>query len=174
MTRRACVLAGIVLGLAAGAVGPVSAQQDIRSRTEDVTGTVRGLDVKETPTEIRIEMAADVLFDFDKAEIRPDAEPALARAAEILRRRARWPATVEGHTDAKGSAEYNQRLSERRAEAVTRWLQERGRVKNRLEAKGWGAARPVVPNTKPDGSDDPEGRQRNRRVEIVVAKGTRR
>jgi len=58
--------------------------------------------VKETDTEIRIELAADVLFDFDKAEIRPSAQDALGRAASIIRDRGGRTVRVEGHTDAKG------------------------------------------------------------------------
>lgn len=155
--------------------------RDLRFRTEPFAGavrgaegTVKGLAVKETETEIKIELAADVLFDFDKAEIRPDAAEALKQAAEILQRYPKGRALVEGHTDAKGTAAYNQRLSERRAQAVKQWLEEREGVKGiALDTKGWGATRPVAPNTKPDGSDDPEGRQKNRRVEITVTKTPR-
>ena len=69
---------------------------------------------------------------------------------------------LEGHTDAKGTAEYNQRLSEQRAEAVKTWLAEHERLgKTRFVTQGSGAEKPVAPNTRPDGSDDPEGRQKN-------------
>ena len=67
--------------------------------------------------------------------------------------------------------DYNQKLSERRAAAVRDWLVKPGDVAPaRLSAKGFGPAKPVAPNAKPDGSDDPEGRQKNRRVEIRVRK----
>ena len=146
---------------------------DLRFRTEPVAGAIQALEVKETATEIRIELPADVLFDFDKAEIRPDAAQVLAQAARLLRPHSKRRVVIEGHTDAKGNDQYNQQLSERRAQAVKQWLQEREKLKIALETRGWGSKRPVAPNTKPAGSDDPEGRQKNRRVEIVIAKQAR-
>jgi outer membrane protein OmpA-like peptidoglycan-associated protein len=147
---------------------------DLKYRTEAVAGAVQALAVKETATEIRLELSADVLFDFDKADIRPDAAKVLAQAAEFVRGQGTRRVVIEGHTDAKGTDQYNQRLSERRAQAVKRWFQEREGLKAMtLETRGLGARRPVAANAKPDGSDDPEGRQKNRRVEIVIAKQSR-
>lgn len=75
------------------------------------------------------------------------------------------------HTDGKGSDAYNQKLSERRADSVRQWLgQKEGLAQVKMTTQGFGAARPVAPNTNKDGSDNPEGRQKNRRVEIVLAK----
>ena len=129
------------------------------------------LEVQETAQEIRIELAADVLFDFDKAEIRPDAAATLAEAAELIRQKSRGPVRVEGHTDGKGGDTYNQKLSERRAAAVAQWLTSKGDLKStQFQAVGFGARQPVAPNQKPDGSDDPEGRQKNRRVALVIQK----
>jgi outer membrane protein OmpA-like peptidoglycan-associated protein len=129
---------------------------------------------KPKPVAEKVTFAADVLFDFDKADIRPDAAKVLAEAADVVRSHGTRRVVIEGHTDARGTAQYNQRLSERRAQAVKRWFQERGGLKTAaLETRGLGAKKPVAPNAKPDGSDDPEGRQKNRRVEIVIAKQTR-
>jgi outer membrane protein OmpA-like peptidoglycan-associated protein len=144
---------------------------DLIFKVEDLGGKVESLQVRETETETRIELPADILFDFDKADIRPAAAPALKQAAEIIRKGARGTVTVEGHTDAKGSAGYNQKLSERRSASVRKWLVEREGLRgSHFQSKGFGAARPVAPNTKPNGADDPEGRQKNRRVEIVFGK----
>jgi outer membrane protein OmpA-like peptidoglycan-associated protein len=138
---------------------------------QSLGGQVQGLQVKETATETRIAMAADILFDFDKADIRPSAAAALNQVARVLRQRAVAVARIEGHTDAKGTPAYNQRLLERRAASVQKWLVEReGLASIRFALQGLGATRPVAPSTKPDGSDDPEGRQKNRRVEIVFAR----
>lgn len=148
--------------------------EELHFRIDPVGGAVEALEVKETATEIRIQMAADVLFDFDQAEIRPDAATVLAEVAALLRRHPGRRVVVEGHTDAKGDDRYNLRLSERRAEAVRRWLQgQEGLGSVALQTRGWGARRPAAPNTRPDGSDDPQGRQKNRRVEIVIAKPSR-
>jgi outer membrane protein OmpA-like peptidoglycan-associated protein len=144
---------------------------DMIYKVEDLGGKVLDLQVKETQTEIRIELAADVLFDFDKADIRPDAENALKQAAGIVREKAKRAVRVEGHTDSKGSDSYNQKLSDRRANSVKNWLVQKEGLRNvRFSTAGFGAKNPVAPNTKVDGSDDPEGRQRNRRVEIIIMK----
>ena len=84
---------------------------DLVFKVEDLAGKVQDLQLKETATEIRIELAADVLFDFDKANIRPQAEQALKQVATIIRERARGAVRIEGHTDSKGSDSYNQKLS---------------------------------------------------------------
>ncbi|HZX67971.1 MAG TPA: OmpA family protein, partial [Candidatus Elarobacter sp.] len=72
---------------------------------------------------------------------------------------------------AKGSAAYNAALSERRARSVKNWFVEKDGLRNiRFATNGFGAGDPVAPNTKPDGSDNPDGRRKNRRVEILIAK----
>ena len=167
----------LALGIASAAEGaePVSDLKmqvvDLIFKVEDIGGKVMDLQVKETETEIRIELAADVLFDFDKADIRPDAQNALKQAADIVRDKAKGTVRVEGHTDGKGSESYNQKLSDRRANSVKDWFVKKEGLKNvKFSTRGFGAKNPVAPNTKPDGSDDPEGRQKNRRVEIVIGK----
>ncbi|HEV7321755.1 MAG TPA: OmpA family protein [Ensifer sp.] len=125
----------------------------------------------ETPTAIEITLPADVLFDFDKAELRTDALDALRELTAIIRAKARGPVTIQGYTDALGADAYNQKLSERRAHAVKTWLVSReGVAAKALTAPGFGARNPVAPNRKPDGSDDPDGRQLNRRVTVVIRK----
>jgi outer membrane protein OmpA-like peptidoglycan-associated protein len=143
---------------------------DLVFRVEDVGGAVADLQVKETDTEVRIELAADVLFAFDKATLQPAAEVALTKAAAIVRDRGKGSVRIEGHTDSVGNDAYNQRLSERRAESVRQWFVRQGFPGRALSARGFGEARPVAANTRPDGTDDPEGRARNRRVEIVIGK----
>ena len=144
---------------------------DLIFTVQDMGGKVQDLRVKETKSEIRIELAADVLFDFDKADILPKAREALKQVAEVIREKGKGVVQIEGHTDSKGSDAYNQRLSERRANAVKDWLANKEGLKNvRFATRGFGAKKPVASNTKPDGSDDPDGRQKNRRVEIVVKK----
>jgi outer membrane protein OmpA-like peptidoglycan-associated protein len=144
----------------------------IASEVKGMDLGIPGSHVTVTPREVRIELPADILFDFDKSDIRPAAAEALNKAAGILRERAKGIARIEGHTDSKGNPPYNQKLSERRAEAVRKWLAEReGLITVKFATQGFGATRPKVPNTKPDGSDDPDGRQINRRVEIVFGTG---
>jgi outer membrane protein OmpA-like peptidoglycan-associated protein len=144
---------------------------DLVFRVESIGGVVQDIEVKETPTEVRVDMAADVLFDFDKADLLPKADETLRKAADFIRDRAKGGAVrIEGHTDAKGNDGYNQRLSERRAASVKSWFVAHGLSDMKFSAEGFGAKKPVGSNTKPDGSDDPEGRQKNRRVELVIRK----
>jgi outer membrane protein OmpA-like peptidoglycan-associated protein len=144
---------------------------DLVYTIKDFGGKVLDLKVKETDTELHIELAADVLFDFDKADILPKAETVLGQVAGLLREKAKGGVRIEGHTDGKGSPAYNQKLSVRRADAVKTWLmKQEGLGRMQFATVGFGATKPVAPNTKPDGSDDPEGRQKNRRVELIVKK----
>lgn len=115
----------------------------------------------------RLVVAADALFAFDQDTLSPGAKATLdVVAPQIVKEQGAF--SIEGHTDAKGDDDYNQKLSERRARAVRDWLVERGAIPARTPAVGYGESHPVAPNAKPDGSDDPEGRAKNRRVELVV------
>jgi len=148
-------------GLTGGAV-------DLQSQVVDLVA--KGIDVKETADEIKINLLGDILFDFDKADIRPVAEPTLSAIAKLIQSRANAKVLVDGHTDAKGSDSYNAKLSDRRAASVKIWFGKHGVDTSTMQTHGWGAKKPVAPNTRPDGSDDPDGRQQNRRVEITIKK----
>ena len=143
--------------------------REIKGISLGVDGLLRDLNAEVRGREVRIAMSADVLFDFDKAELRKEARPELEKVAAVLKEYPNATARIEGHADGKGDAAYNQRLSERRAEAIRKWLESEG-VTTRLSSKGWGKTKPIAPNTRPDGKDDPEGRQKNRRVEITLSR----
>lgn len=136
-------------------------------RIETTRGLLTELKARRSDGAIVVDLPADVLFDFDKATIRPDAEPALARAAELLKSYPGAQVTIGGHTDAKGDDAYNEALSLRRARSVADRLQSPAAGRS-IKAEGFGERRPVAPNTRPDGADDPDGRQKNRRVEIRI------
>jgi len=140
---------------------------------EDLAPAVAELAVKETDLELQIELPADVLFDFDKSDLKPEARAALDRAAGLIRARAQGTVRISGYTDAKGNDRYNQQLSDRRAESVRKYLAAvDGLHSMAFTSQGLGAKDPVAANTNPDGSDNPAGRQKNRRVEIVIRKKT--
>jgi outer membrane protein OmpA-like peptidoglycan-associated protein len=141
------------------------------TNVENAGGRAVNMTVKESRTELRIDLASDVLFDFDSAVLLPKARKTLESAAQVVRSRARGRVRILGYTDAKGSAAYNTALSQRRARSVESWFVEKDGLRNvRFETSGLGARDPVAPNTKPDGSDNPDGRRKNRRVEILIAK----
>ena len=172
------LIAPLLLGAAEASAQSATLPAGAKGRTIDLVftvesmgGKVQDLEIKETETEIRIELAADVLFDFDKADLLPKARDTLKQAASIIRDRAKGNVRIAGHTDAKGDANYNQKLSERRANAVRDWFVTKEGLQNvKFTTEGFGKLQPVAPNTKPDGSDDPAGRQKNRRVEITFRK----
>ena len=167
-------LGGKVLDLSFVTQDLTFAVEDMGGAVQDLGGAVQDLQVKETETEIRIELAADVLFGFDSADLQPQAQDALKEVADFIRDRAQGEVRIEGHTDAKGSESYNQQLSERRAIAVHDWLLQREGLEGfagvTFATRGYGESQPVAPNAHPDGADDPDGRQKNRRVEIVIGK----
>ena len=151
-----------IRGLEAGVAGTGSA---IVATVQQVRQAMQALGAQETNLEVRVALPADVLFDFDKADIRSDAASALAQLATVIRAYPSGRVELEGHTDSKGDDAYNQRLSQRRAESVKRWLTEReGLAADRFITRGAGESRPVASN------DDEAGRQKNRRVEVVIHK----
>lgn len=145
--------------------------QSMSAKIQNMVGKSRNMAVRESRTEVRIELASDVLFDFDSAEIQPKARQTLARIAQFIGGSAKGQVRILGYTDGKGSAEYNQGLSERRAQSVERWFVDKDGLRHvAFATQGFGARDPVAPNTKPDDSDNPEGRKKNRRVEIIIHK----
>ncbi len=120
----------------------------------------------QTPQGIRVNdygcwVGGSVLFDFDKTEIRPDAQPLLDEVVDILNKHGYIKLEIQGYTDSVGPEDYNLKLSQRRAEAVRDYLIAHGISPDRLIAKGYGESDPIAPN------NTPEGRARNRRVIFV-------
>jgi outer membrane protein OmpA-like peptidoglycan-associated protein len=103
-----------------------------------------------------------VFFDFDKAELKEESYPDLDRLVDFLRAYPNIRVLIEGHTDDVGTDAYNDRLSQRRADAVKEYLVKQGIEPRRIETKGWGRRRPLVQGTTE------EARAQNRRVEVTV------
>ena len=120
------------------------------------------LETRETERGLVVNVS-DVLFDFDSANLKPGAREKVGRIASILHSHPDLKIEVDGHTDSVGSDQYNQRLSERRAESVRAGLVRDGVNRDAVGTAGFGESRPVATN------GTPEGRQQNRRVEIVIS-----
>jgi len=103
-----------------------------------------------------------ILFDVDKASLKPASEKPLQEIVKLLRDYPDLKLELQGHTDNQGSADYNRDLSQRRAESVKAYLIAYGTDTSRLEAKGYGLSQPVASN------DTEEGRAKNRRVELYI------
>jgi outer membrane protein OmpA-like peptidoglycan-associated protein len=154
----------------------VATTSDIQGVSGGIEGTSTGiqsvlqdLGAKVAEHRVTIDLDSDVLFDFDKYTLRPAADDTLRKLGRVAASYPRSPLLIEGHTDGKGDHAYNLTLSENRAGAVKRWLIQNASVAtDRITTRGWGETKPVAPNRNPDGSDNPQGRQKNRRVEIVL------
>ncbi|WP_310394715.1 OmpA family protein [Hymenobacter sp.] len=154
----------------ATARAPLDPGQRLTGSVSDLDGLISDLGGKQTAAGLVISFNADVVFDFDKADLKPEAQPTLQKLAQVVRQSAKSRVLINGYTDAKGDDAYNLRLSQQRAQAIADWLRahEAGGV-GQTQVKGYGEANPVAPNAKPDGSDNPAGRQQNRRVEIIIS-----
>lgn len=105
----------------------------------------------------------DIYFAFDKSNVIDFYKEKMDSVVSVLMQNPGFSVEVEGHTDSKGSDEYNMKLSQRRADEAAAYLESKGVTKERVITKAMGKSMPLVPNEK-DGQDDPEGRSRNRRV----------
>lgn len=144
---------------------------EVPSRIEHLTDGVVDQRTEESDEQVAINVASDVLFAFDSAELTPAAQALLTDTAARIRDEAAGPVQIHGHTDSVGGPEYNQPLSDQRAAAVHAALAPLvGRSDLTYEVAGFGETQPVALDENPDGSDNPDGRQRNRRVAITFTK----
>jgi outer membrane protein OmpA-like peptidoglycan-associated protein len=120
-------------------------------------------EVEERGNTIKVTFGTGLLFDFDSADLRPEARGHLTNLAESLKKNSNTRVFIVGHADSIGTEAYNQRLSERRAGTAARVLAEAGVAPDRITSEGRGEADPVASNSTE------EGRQRNRRVEVIIS-----
>jgi outer membrane protein OmpA-like peptidoglycan-associated protein len=181
MHRQLLSVALAVVGTMSPAAAQADTVSDVAPFIVDVDATIldieativdvdAGTATTETTEETTITLDADVFFDFDKDELRPDARDTLADVAAQIREDGATELHIGGHTDSKGDDDYNQRLSERRATAVESFLA--GHLNGvQMTTEGFGERRPVASNETADGEDNPDGRALNRRVEITYPQG---
>lgn len=127
------------------------------------------LEARQSGRSLSMNLSGDVLFDFDRATLKPDAEQALKKVAVVLSQFPDSHVTVQGFTDSRGSESRNLALSEERAAAVKDWLLRNGSFSGaNISTEGFGEKYPVAPNRNENGGDNPVGRALNRRVSIIV------
>jgi outer membrane protein OmpA-like peptidoglycan-associated protein len=129
------------------------------------SGAIKQVDAKCSTT---LTVADDALFQPRRWTLNPDAGQTMNALGPMIAKAGKHPVRIESFTDPAGSDDDNQSVSEKRAITVRGWLVNHGYVPEGTPIEGLGQRNPVAPNTKPDGSDDPEGRQKNRRIEIVI------
>ena len=158
--RRQRALVGVGIGgLTGGSIGAYQDRQEAELRRQ-TAGT--GIEVTREGDVIKLNLPDGVTFDFGKYDLKPQFYPALNNVAATLKEYNQTIVEVSGHTDSVGSAEFNQRLSEQRANTVGNYLIGQGVVRERFEIVGMGKNYPIASN------DTDAGRAANRRVEIRV------
>src|SRR5436305_10942503 len=144
---------------------------ELEQKYRELEKAQQQLQAQQSGRSLSMNLSGDVLFDYDKATLKPAAEEALKKVAVVLSQFPESKVTVEGYTDSKGTKSTNMQLSRERAQAVKDWLVKNGGVlAANISTKGFGEQYPIAANKNTDGSDNPLGRALNRRVSIIVEK----
>ncbi|MCT7973715.1 OmpA family protein [Laspinema olomoucense] len=140
----------------------------------EVEQTLTELNAETTIEGIKFNLSDNILFEFDKYHVRAAAKPTLEKVNQVLTHFKDAQILIHGHTDSKGTDEYNRELSQKRAAAVKYYFVNNFQAEpTRIQTKGLGKSQPIAPNTNPNGSDNPQGREKNRRVEFTIQTETR-
>jgi outer membrane protein OmpA-like peptidoglycan-associated protein len=153
---------GAILGAAIGGAAGAYIGNYMDKQAEEIERDIEGAKVERVGEGIKITFQSGILFDVDKAMVRPEAQQELGKLAVILNKYDDTDILVEGHTDATGSDEHNLDLSKKRAQAVANHLSTLEVLPMRLTIMGYGESQPIASN------DTDEGRQANRRVELAI------
>lgn len=156
-TAEGAILGAVIGGIAGGIIGNYMDEQ-----AAEMEQDLEGAKIERVGEGIKVTFDSGILFDFDSADLRPEAQENLKNLAEILQKYEDTEILIEGHTDATGAEDYNQGLSERRAGSVNSFLAGLGVANVRLTPVGYGETQPVASNETPD------GQQANRRVEVAI------
>ena len=157
--RKNALIAAGVGALAGGAIGNYMDRQQAQLR-HDLAGT--GVSVTRMGDNITLNMPGNITFKTGSSELDPSFYKVLNSVNLVVKKYDKTVVEVAGHTDNTGAAEYNQQLSERRANSVAQYLESQGLASSRVVTVGAGETRPVADNATP------EGRQANRRVELTL------
>lgn len=157
-TALGAVLGGIIGGVAGNAIG-----EKMDNQAKQIKEALPGAEVERVNEGIKITFQESVVnFSFDSSNLTPSSEENLAKLAKVLKEQPNTNISIYGHTDSKGSDDYNLKLSERRANSVVNYLNSLGISISRITPKGMGETEPIATN------DTPEGRAKNRRVEFAI------
>jgi outer membrane protein OmpA-like peptidoglycan-associated protein len=156
-TAAGAIVGAVVGGVAGGYIGNYMDKQ-----AEEMRRDIEGAKIERIGEGIKITFDSGVLFDVDKATLRPDAKTNLIKLSAILNKYQDTDILIEGHTDSTGSEDYNMDLSIRRAQSVSSYLATNKVLPTRFTVVGYGETQPIADNTTI------EGRQLNRRVEIAI------
>ena len=149
---------GAVVGGSAGAI----IGRDMDKQAEQIKNEIPGAKVERVDEGIKVEFNEKILFAFSKSDIGDSAKKNLNALVGVLNKYPNTNIEIQGHTDSRGSEEYNLGLSLRRANTVRDYLQSQGIAGTRMSVKGYGESAPAYTN------DTPEGQAQNRRVEFLI------
>ena len=153
---------GTILGAVIGGTAGAIIGRDMDKQAEDIKTDIPGAKVERVEEGIKVEFNEKILFDFSKSDIGDAAKVNLNKLVTVLNKYPNTNIEVQGHTDSRGTDEYNMGLSERRASTVANYLIANGIASNRITTKGYGESAPAYTN------DTPEGMAQNRRVEFLI------
>jgi len=153
---------GAILGAAVGGAAGAYIGNYMDKQAEEIERDLEGATVERVGEGIKITFDSGILFDVDKATLRPEARTNLEKLAVILNKYSDTDILIEGHTDSTGPDEYNLELSNKRAQSVAGYLSANDVVATRFTIMGYGETQPVADNSTV------EGRQVNRRVELAI------
>lgn len=154
--------AGAIVGAAVGGATGAIIGRRMDKQAEELEKSMENAKVERVGEAIRVNFDSGILFKVNSAELSPSAKSDVQKLAQTLKEYDGTNVIIEGHTDNTGSYELNQKLSERRAEAVATYARSLGVDGSRLQAKGYSYDQPIADNSTA------EGRQQNRRVEIII------
>jgi outer membrane protein OmpA-like peptidoglycan-associated protein len=153
---------GTIIGAVVGGTAGAIIGRDMDKQAEEIKTEIPGAKVERVEEGIKVEFNEKILFDFSKADIGTAAKSNLNSLVGVLNKYPNTNIEIQGHTDPRGSDEYNMGLSERRANAVADYLKANGIQGSRITTMGFGESAPAYPN------DTDEGMAQNRRVEFLI------
>ena len=153
---------GVILGAAIGGAAGLAIGHYMDRQAEEMKQDLKNAKIERVGEGIKITFDTGILFKTNSSELQPEATKNITDLAKILNKYPDTNILIDGHTDSTGTAEYNQRLSERRAESVSSELKGLAVAGSRLSTRGFGETQPVASNATS------EGRQQNRRVEVAI------
>jgi outer membrane protein OmpA-like peptidoglycan-associated protein len=153
---------GAIIGAAVGGVTGAIIGRQMDKQAKEIENKVPGAKVERVGEGIVVEFSEKILFGYDRSDLNTSAETNLDKLVNVLKEYPDTDIEIQGHTDNRGSDNYNMALSRRRAEAVARYLRNRGIAASRITIKGYGETAPVADN------NTDEGRMQNRRVTFLI------
>ncbi len=153
---------GAIIGAAVGGTAGTLIGRRMDKQAEEIQNDMEGVEVERVGEGILLTFDSGLLFDYNSSDLKSATKENLVKLSEILEKYDDTDVLIEGHTDSKGSDEYNQELSEERANSVAGYLVANGIPTSRLIVKGYGESQPVADN------ETEAGREQNRRVNLAI------